>query len=62
MKRQYVGKEGEQGEKWREQRVARKQCGVSMKRSRKIWGITKAHSPSVGGVQKPVKADNIFTH
>lgn len=35
---------------------------AEVKRPKKVWGIPEVHSPPVVGGEKPVKADDIFTH
>ena len=38
------------------------ESGAEEKRPKKVRGITEVHSPEVAGREKPVKADDIFTH
>lgn len=39
------------------------ECGAEVKRPKKVWGITDVHSSPVAvGGEKPVVADDIFTH
>lgn len=38
------------------------ECGGKVKRDEKVWSITEVPSPPVTGGEKPVKADDIFTH
>lgn len=66
VKREYIEKK-ERGEH-KERKVKRwkneykEYCEAEVKRPKKVWGITEVYSPSIASGEKPVKADDIYTH